>query len=92
MSLEAKVYNKNKILSVNIDNCNYITSSILEDVSNRIKAGTELLNKALKVTLDVIYNTEEVKYLHVRPEEVQWISPNYSITYKVESNTNWTIE
>lgn len=92
MSLKAKVYNKNKILSVNIDNCNYITSSSIEDVSNRIKASTELLNKVLKVTLDVIYNTEEIKYLHVRPEEVQWISSNYGITYKVESNTNWSIE
>lgn len=92
MSLEARVYNKNKILSVNIDNCNYITFSNIEDVSNRIKADTELLNKVLKVTLDVVYNTEEVKYLYVRPEEVQWISPNYGITYKVESNTNWTIE
>lgn len=92
MSLKAKVYNKNKILSVNIDNCNYITSPSIEDVSNRIKAGTELLNKVLKVTLDVIYNTEEIKYLYVSPEEVQWISSNYGITYKVESNTNWSIE
>lgn len=92
MSLKAKVYNKNKILSVNIDNCNYITPSSIEDVSNRIKASTELLNKVLKVTLDVIYNTEEIKYLYVRPEEVQWISSNYGITYKVESNTNWSIE
>lgn len=45
----------------------------------------------LKVTCGIVCSIEDVHYLSVSPEEVQWITPDTGIIYTVESDTSWSI-
>lgn len=48
-------------------------------------------NNHLKASCGIVCDVSNIHYLHVSPQEVQWITPDEAIIYMVESNINWTI-
>lgn len=51
-----------------------------------------VLREKLKVAFGIICELEDLKYVHVSPEEVVWITDGEVVTYTVESNTDWRVE
>lgn len=48
-------------------------------------------NNHPKVSCGIVCGVSDIHYLHVSPEDVQWITPSYGIIYAVESNTSWEV-
>jgi hypothetical protein len=48
-------------------------------------------NKHPKVSCGIVCSVSDIHFLHVSPEDVQWITPSYGIIYTVESNTSWEV-
>lgn len=45
-----------------------------------------------KMRVSIVCSIKELRgYLNVSPEDIQWITPDYGIIYKVESDTDWII-
>jgi hypothetical protein len=61
------------------------TKGLLLSVSDVFK------DNHLKASCGIVCGASDVRYLHVSPQEVQWITSDEAIIYMVESNTDWTI-
>lgn len=51
-----------------------------------------ILNSVLNIQCGIVCSIADTNYLLVTPKELQWITENIEITYKVVSNVDWTIE
>ena len=48
--------------------------------------------KPIQISFGLVCSTEELVYMNVSPETVQWLTPDMGIIYEVTSNVNWQID
>lgn len=49
------------------------------------------VGESLAVACSIVCNLADLYYLEVSPKDVQWITPDFGIVYRVESNTKWIV-
>lgn len=45
----------------------------------------------LKIHCGLVCSVENMHYLRVSPQDIQWITPDVGVVYHVESDVNWTV-
>ena len=45
----------------------------------------------INVSVGLVCDVGVIRYLHVLPEDIQWITVDTSIDYNVLSNTDWNV-
>ena len=65
----------------------------IKQLNNTLSASVNNLGSPLKVKCSMICALNTLtKYLIVKPTTVQWITPEYGVTYDVEANVKWEIQ
>lgn len=65
----------------------------IKQLNNTLSASVNNLGSPLKVKCSIICALNTLtKYLRVKPTTVQWITPEYGVTYDVEANVKWEIQ
>lgn len=65
----------------------------IEKLNNVPSASVNNLGSPLKVKCSMICNLNTLTdYLRVKPTTVQWITPEYGVTYDVEASVKWRIQ
>ena len=60
-------------------------------VNEPLKILASSINERLNITCSVVCSLADLFYLNVSPEDVQWITDDIGIVYKVESNVKWIV-
>lgn len=48
--------------------------------------------KPIQISFGIVCSVEELVYMNVSPETVQWLTPDMGIIYEVTSNVDWNIQ
>ena len=63
----------------------------VHEVTDRALMAIHDVTERLNAHVSIVCSLEDVKYLRVSPEEIQWITPEYGVAYTVESDTEWIV-
>lgn len=79
--------------SVNVDRIGDGLHAVAHRVDKPLECNVNdvLQNKHLRICCGLVCSFGGERYINVSPTEVQWITPDMSILYMVESNVDWVI-